>query len=992
MKKTTLIFSFVILTILSYASFTYYRNDPKSLPDLTKESLSEKEDEDPISWAEAQLQKMTIEEKIAQLLVIRVHSNYSSDLLKEIYDQVLQYQLGGVCFFKGSPVKQINITNKLQSVSRIPLLISIDGEWGPAMRLDSCIAFPRQMAMGAMDDSGDLLIYEMGKEIAEQCKALGINVNFAPDADINNNPKNPVINFRSFGEDRESVTRKSLSYIRGMQDNGVSACAKHFPGHGDTGVDSHLDLPVINKSFAELDSLELYPFRAAAIEGVDMVMISHLNVPALDTQINAIATLSYDIVTKLLKKEMGFKGLVVTDAMDMDGLRKFYPKGADAEIMALLAGVDILLLPNSPAVVIPGIKKAIEEGIISEELIDERCLKVLKYKERMGITRHRIIPVEGIYEKLNSDNANQIVEAITAKTLTLLKNEKEIIPLRRADHDNIVLLCIGGEKDSARYRELCAEYGIGYVQTTRSINSQESQQLKKRLSSFDKVIVALLGTNQLPKYNYGVYKESIDFINEFSKEKKLIFSLFGNPYSLDYFGDLSTVPAVVVGYDPSPIAVKSVMKALFGEASFEGKLPVTTRKFEHFSGIILRQKVKSEVSGDFTILPQAINKAIDSIIFKGITDRVFPGCQVVAVKNGNTVFNKSYGYQTYDNRHPVNSLLMYDVASVTKPAATTLAVMKLYDEKRIRLDEKIGTYLPYLSGTDKENLTIEELLTHTSGLHPYIPFYKELVVDGIIDSNYLSNSKTRPYLIEVAKQLYLNPIYLDTIHQRIADSKLGKKSYKYSDLGFLFLKEIVEVITKQSFDEYLYTYFYRPLGLKSTVFNPLERQFPLSSIAPTEIDTAFRLQLVHGYVHDQTAALFGGVCGNAGLFSNAGELAIIFSMLMNDGVYGGYRYLSKETIKRFTSTYPLHGCKRRALGFDTPSFETPSKVLPSAAGHLTYGHQGFTGTVVWCDPENDLIYIFLSNRVYPDTEPNKLAQSKIRLLVHELIYNGIREI
>lgn len=983
MKKAALIISFILLAVAGFA-FSYHWNG-KTAQSGNPNEITQKEESS--GWAESQLQKMSLEEKIAQLLMIRVHSDYSPEILKEVNDKIVLHQPGGLCFFKGSPQKQIKLTNDYQAVSQIPMLIAIDGEWGPAMRLDSCIAFPRQMTMGAMDDSGNPLIYEMGKEVAEQCKALGIDINFAPDVDVNNNPKNPVINSRSFGENRDLVTAKSISYMKGMQDNGLSACAKHFPGHGDTGTDSHYDLPVINKSRKELDSLELYPFRAIVKEGVDMVMISHLNIPALDPEKNSIATLSYNIVTKLLKEELGFEGIIITDGMDMAGLRKSFPHGADAEIMALLAGIDILLLPNDPAIVIPGIVKAIKDSIISEELINERCLKVLKYKERMGLTRHKIIPTKDIYAKLNSDNAKQIVKAIYAKSLTLLKNEKATLPLKREEHKKMALLCIGGDKDSAYYRNLCAEYGIGFVYTPRSVKTADHQRLFSKLSAYDKVVVAVLSTNQLPKYNYGIYKESVTFINELSKRKKVILSLFGNPYALDHFDQLSGISAVVVGYEPSPMAVSVTLKALFGEASFEGKLPVTTRDFKLFSGIMMHNP-EIDLTKAFSLLPQSTIQSIDSVILKGIADQVFPGCQIMAIRHGKTIFNKWYGNQTYSNLQPVNSSLLYDVASITKPAATTLAVMKLYDEKKIRLNDKIGRYLPYLAGTDKAELTIAELLTHTSGLVPYIPFYRELSINGESNSDFLSNTKSPDYSIEVAKNLYLNPVYLDTIHRRMADSKLGRKSYKYSDLGFVFLKEIVEIITEEPFEQYLNRHFYEPLGLKNCCFNPLEKEIPLSLIVPTERDTFFRKQLVHGYIHDQTTALFGGVGGNAGIFSNTGDLAVIFKMLMNGGVYDGKRYLSEATVKRFVTTYPLNGCKRRALGFDTPSFDTPSVVLPSAAARSTFGHQGFTGTSVWCDPENELIYIFLSNRIYPDTEPNKLAQSKIRVIVHELIYNN----
>lgn len=992
MKKLILIITFLCISIVAFSALYKWndwgrsRNSP--LNPKKEKNMQVTEEMDPY-WAENQLKKMSLEEKIAQLLMIRVHSNYVPEVQEEILRQVEQYQVGGVCFFQGGPVRQINLTNRLQKVSKIPLLISIDGEWGPAMRLDSCIGFPRQMALGAMDASGNLLLYEMGKEIAEQCKALGIHINFAPSVDVNNNPGNPVINSRSFGETRELVASKSICYMRGMQDNGLSACAKHFPGHGDTDTDSHHDLPLIKKSRKELDSLEFYPFRKIIDAGVDMVMVSHLNIPSLDQEENSISTLSYSTIMMLLKKEFAFDGIVITDAMDMSGLRKSYPDGADAEIKALMAGVDILLLPNDLETVITGIREAVEEGYVPEELVNEKCLKVLKLKESKGLTRFKKIPTNRIYEKLNSENAERILNEITAQTLTLLKNEEQLLPLRQKDSAKIALLCIGGLPDSTKLREISEQYGIGFIQTDRSINGK-SARLMQQMAPYDRIIVAMLSTNQLPRFNYGIYQESVAFLNELTKNKKIILSLFGNPYSLDHFQQLSRIPAIIVGYQPTTIAVEKALKAIFGEASFEGKLPVSTRDFRVGSGISLLNTALT-IPSTFSILPAGIEKEIDSIINNGISQRIFPGCQILAIQNGKTVFHKSYGDQTYNSGKKITASTLFDLASITKSAATSLAVMKLYDEGKLSLEDKIGNILPYLSGSDKAGITIAELLTHTSGLPAYIPFYKDLLENNTWNPLYMNPTPTPLFKIEAARGVYISSQVPGTILQKIADCKLGRKEYKYSDLGFILLKEAVEKISGQPFETYLTENFYRPLDLKSLCFNPLKNGIPIASVAPTENDQYFRMQVVHGYVHDQTAALFGGVCGHAGLFSNARDLAVIFQLLSNGGIYNGHRYLSNSCVELFTSTYPLHGCERRALGFDTPGFPKKSTILPRDAGSTTFGHQGFTGTVVWCDPENGLTYIFLSNRVYPDAEPNKLAKSGIRLSVHDAVYRGLNE-
>ncbi len=941
------------------------------------------------SFPEKLLKKMTLEEKIAQLLIIRVYSDFSQEKINEIENTVSKYQVGGVCFFKGSPGKQIALTNRLQKVSNIPLLITMDAEWGPSMRLDSCAEFPRQMQLGAMNSAGDTLIYRMGKEVAQQCKALGVHVNFAPTIDVNNNPDNPVINFRSFGELSKLVAEKGVAYMKGMQENGITACVKHFPGHGDTDVDSHYNLPSIHKSRQELDSLELYPFQKLIDAGVEMVMVSHLNVPALDSAKNSIATLSYPIVTQLLKEELGFKGIVITDGMDMSGLRKSYPKGAEAEIQALLAGIDILLLPNDPAEIIPEIKKAVENGTIPLELIDKKCLKMLTLKEKHKLTKFESVSTADLASKLNATPTEQLIEKINAQSLTLLKNEKQIIPISPKELSKTAALYIGIDSDTAIYKTLSDASNMDFFYLTNS--EKNGEQLKQALASYSKVIVNYIYLIDKPKQNYGTHRSSIRFIQELAKSNDVILNMFGNPYALNFFDSLTYMKGVVMAYNPTPNAIKCALQALQGYASFEGKLPISLRHWSALSGItLIRKGLKTNET--FSSLPSKIETKIDSIINYGIKNQVFPGCQVIAVRKGSVIFHKCYGYYTYNERDAVTFSSMYDVASLTKPAATTLAVMKLYDDGKITLHDTIGKYLSYLKNSDKASITIAELLTHTSGLPAFIPFYKNLIVQNRWNRNYLNKTKTGRFTIEVAKGVYLDSSYVDLIHHRIATSESQGKKYIYSDLGFLMLQEMVEQITGEKIDAYLVRHFYRPMELSHTCFNPLHKGVPLQMIVPTEQDRYFRMQLIRGYVHDQTAALMGGVCGNAGLFSTTSNLAVIFQMLMNGGVYDGNRYLSQETVELFTKSYPLHGCFRRALGFDTPNAQKQSDALPKQASLSTYGHLGFTGTSVWCDPDQELIYIFLSNRVYPIAEPNKLSKSNIRVLIHQAVYEGVENL
>lgn len=983
MKRIPFLAMFIVATLLCGAVvISNQRTDYQLVTEKKWHNVAIENDTAFSAWANKMVQLMTLEEKIAQLMMVRVHTNFDEKYNREMVEQIATFQPGGVCFFKGGPLREIGLTNRLQAVSKIPLLVAIDGEWGVAMRLDSCPAFPRQMTLGALPEAADTLIFEMGRTIAKQCALLGIHLNFAPCIDVNNNRNNPVINSRSFGETRELVASKSIQYMKGMQAGGLLTCAKHFPGHGDTETDSHLALPIIKKSYAALDSLEFFPFKQMIGAGVDMVMVSHLNIPALDSS-RAIATLSRRIITELLKEKLGFGGIVITDGMDMKGLRNSFPNGAAAEIEALRAGNDILLLPNELKIVIPAIKAAVESGEISEEVIDEKCRKVLILKAKRNLTTFTPLPTDSVIAQLNDSLTNDLIARIEACALTLLKNDNDILPLRRIDTPKIALFCIGGLQDSAELRALSQQHHLAFFQVDRDIKKGQYATILGRLKPYSKVIVAMLSTNQSIKYKYGVYDDSVHFLQALTKAKPTILALFGNPYALERFPNLEQFSAISVGYQPRVSSVKAMISAFFGDINFVGKLPVSAATFPVRSGISLSIPENLKGSGFSTLSPQT-NRKIEQAVCAAIKDRIFPGCQILAVKNGKTIYRQNFGYQRFNGDDAVTDSTLFDVASMTKSLATTLAVMKLYDLEKLRLSDSVGRFLPYVRGSNKEHLTIAELMTHTSGLPAYIPFYKNISKNQSWDDQFLSKTKKTGFEIPVSDGVFLHESYLDTIHKVLINSKLQKKKYCYSDLGFIFLKEIVEAIAQQPMEAFLAAHFYEPMGLRRTLFRPLER-FSKSQIAPTESDDYFRMHTVEGHVHDQTAAMFGGVSGHAGLFSTADEVAVIAQMLLAGGVWEGTRYLSEKTVKLFTSTYVLHGCRRRALGFDTPDFDHRSRTIPELSSPRTFGHQGFTGTVFWCDPEQQVVYVFLSNRVYPYAEPNRLSKSRLRVLVHEFI-------
>lgn len=926
------------------------------------------------------LDRMTLEEKIAQLLILRVNSTDNEQYNKEFVELVARVQPGGVCFFKGNPTAEASLTRRLQAVSNVPLFVSIDGEWGPAMRLDSCVAFPRQMTLGALSEENDSLIYQMGLEVAEQCKAVGINLNFAPCIDINNNSRNPVINSRSFGENRDKVCRKAALYMHGMQDGGIVTSLKHFPGHGDTESDSHLALPTIRKSRIDLDEMELYPYRQLIKENPDMVMVGHLNIPALDTTKKSVSSLSYTIVSQLLKKELGYNGLIITDGMEMKGVRNQNRFEGDVEIRALLAGADILLLPGETDSVISAIKRAVEEGVISEDLINERCLRVLQFKESHGITNYTSTNSKEIIKWLNRSEAVWVNRQIEEKALTLLKNDDDMLPLNAKTVGNTAFLCVDRKAYQSEYKRIVGEYNLPYFYMDKKISTKEQANIITKLAPYKQIIVAFGGSNQLGGSGYGIDMSSVKLLNRLAKEKQVILIHLGNPYALNYFDSLTNYRAVIDAYQFTPSTVAAAMKACFGQIVCEGTLPVSINEYPAGSGILMSKSVEN-----FSVLPENITQQLDKMLQDGIQNHIYPGCEVIALHHGQPIYHKAFGYLDYNRQEKVTPQTMYDIASLTKVAATTLAVMKLYDNGEIHLTDRIGKYVPYLAGTDKANLTLEELLTHTSGMPAFIPFYKS--IQG--NEKYLRASKSENFSIQVADNLYLRNDYPDTIRYKVAHCKLKEKKYEYSDLNFLLLKDMVENVTMMPIEQFLAETFYQPMGLSHTSFKPLQHGFHKKEIAPTEKDGTFRKQLVHGYVHDQTSALMNGNAGNAGLFSTAEEIGAIFLMLQNGGMYDGERYLSESTVAEFTKMHHLHGCQVRGFGFHTPKATGTSSIVPAAASTHIFGHQGFTGTVVWCDPKEELIFVFLSNRVCPDAEPNNLAKSGIRLKAHELIYKGI---
>ncbi len=934
-------------------------------------------------WVDSVINNMSLDEKIGQLFMVAAFTTKDKINIPELEKLVGQYHIGGVIFFKGNPCKQADVTNEMQSIAKVPLLIGIDAEWGLAMRLDSTINFGYQMPLGAISD--DSIVYKMGHDIALECKRLGINIDFAPVVDVNNNPLNPIINLRSFGENKKDVARKATMYMQALQDQRILAVAKHFPGHGNVDVDSHLDLPVLNQSKAEMDTLELYPFKYLFARGVGGVMTAHLHIPAYDTAQHVGASLSPLITTQLLKNDLNFKGLAFSDALNMKGVSKYYNPG-QLEVKALLAGNDILLYSEDVPKAIEAIKIAIDSGCIDSSYIDDKVRKILEMKQWAGLDTCHYIDLDNITSELNTSTDQILKQHIAEQSITVVKNENNFIPLKNPGNFRIAAVAIGTKMEPQfqdMLRNYCKASCFHY-----SFWSKDSdwQKLKDTLKTFDLVVISLHNVSNRHTDTYGIGDKAIAVINEINRTKPLILVNMGTPYALKFFPDFNTI---IEGYQDDVSFQYAAAEALFGAIGTRASLPVSACT-EYCSA---PDKITKDISRFRYTRPEEAGMAsetldnIDSIVKRAIKEKDMPGCQVLVAKDGKVVYDKSFGNQVYGKTDPVRNYDLYDIASVTKVASTTLAVMKLYEQGKINPSATLDSYLPELKNTDKGDLQIKEVMTHQAGLESWIPFYKNTLIQGSRpDTNYYCNWPNELFTVRVADSLYLNKNYEDSIYHIIIRSPLKNRGkYEYSDLGFILMQHVVEKITGTSLDRYVDSVFYKPLGLGTMTYKPREK-FPLSEIIPTEQDTYFRHQLIHGDVHDPAAAMLGGVSGNAGIFSDANDLAILMQMMLNGGQYAGIKYLKPETIQLFTGKQ--YDTNRRGLGWDKPA--SGSKLSPASqyASDQAYGHTGFTGTCIWADPKYNLIYVFLSNRVYPDASNNNLLKMNVRTDIHDAIYKS----
>lgn len=953
------------------------------LVNLTLDLIQQQENRD--RWVDSTFNRLTEEERIAQLFMVAAYSNRDDSHKDEISRLIKDYKIGGLIFFQGTPTRQAELTNHYQSLSKAPLLISMDLEWGLGMRLDSTLSFPRQLTLGANPDSK--LIYEMGKEIARQCKRLGVHINFAPVVDVNNNPNNPVINDRSFGEDKLNVALKGLAYMEGMQEAGIVACAKHFPGHGDTDKDSHLTLPVINHSRDRLDNIELYPFKVLIANEVKSVMSAHIHIPALDSTPKLAASLSKKITTNLLRDEIGFTGLVFSDALNMKGVSNFYAPG-EVDLAAFLAGNDILLYAEDVRTAIRLFKHAIKDGRIEKDDLSQRVKKILTTKYEVGLADYKPIELQGLTKDLNTPAAKLLQQQLFENALTVVQNKNGLIPLMSLDTLKIASLSIGGESENYFKVSLENYSPVTHFHTGKNTSLTQYQNLLAQISKYNTVIIGLHDMSKYASKNYGLSRETLSFLKDISRVTHAILVVFGSPYSLKFIEDINWL---IVAYEDNPITQGLAAQLIFGGITSQGVLPVTaSEKYYYGMGIstVPGFRLKYTFPEEVGINSAYLNE-IDNIAVNAIADKATPGCQILVAKEGKVIYNKSFGYHTYDSIRIVKNTDLYDLASITKIAGTTISLMNLYDQRQFQLNRKISDYIPGLIKSTIKNTIVKDILTHQAGLRSWIPFYLTTIHDSVYNKIYHTEN-VGAYNVKVANNLYMRNDYRDKIFDEIFNSELNPRpKYQYSDLGFYLLPVIIESLTKMPFDKFLEDTFFAPLGLGTMTFNP-GNKFSEERLVPTENDKTFRKQLVQGYVHDPGAAMLGGISGHAGLFSNANDLAIIMQMLLNRGAYGGVRFISPMTVSMFTKRD--NNESRRGLGFDKPEIDI-YKPQPTAkdASPRTFGHSGFTGTCMWADPDNELVFIFLSNRVNPSAENAKLIKNNVRTDIHQAIYNAIKK-
>lgn len=947
------------------------------------------------AWVDSVYAGLTVDQKIGQLLMVAAYSNRDATHEAELKRLVVEKHVGGLIFFQGGPARQVQMINRLQAAAKIPLMVAMDAEWGLGMRLDSTTSYPFQMTLGAISDVS--LIERMGGAIGRQLQRVGAQVNFAPVVDVNNNANNPVINYRSFGENREEVASRGIAYVKGLEYTGTLAVAKHFPGHGDTGTDSHYDLPVVKHQPERLDSLELYPFRKLIENDVSGVMIAHMSVPTLDPTPNLPTTLSKPVVTDLLKDDLGFKGLIFTDALNMQGVTKYFKPG-ELEKLAFMAGNDVLEFSLNIDSAFHYLKNAVARKEISQQRLEESCKKILLAKYLTGMHQWTAIDSTGLQDDLHRPHEELLNRQLFEAAVTMLQNKNGILPLKELDTLNMVSISIGADELSGFQKRIHSYIEIPHLILPKEATDVEIQTVRDSLSQFNLVLVGLHQGHRIPTNRERLSPKVLSFLEELVSTKPTVIAALRNPYTLANWSWLEDAEAVFTTYQDHAVAQDMAAQLIFGGIGAKGRLPVTVNQkwpagygLMTAGGIRFKYTMPEELGAD----SKRLESRIDSIMSLAITQKAFPGAQVLLAKDGKVFFHKTYGFHTHDSLLVVKEDDIYDLASLTKVTASLPAIMKLHDEGKFDLHARFKDYYPDFKWSNKRNLEFIDILTHQSRLKSWIPFYQTAYKkDSTYKRKTLSLAYSEQYPTRLTESLFLHKDYKKKLVKMIRKSKLNEDpGYVYSDMSFYFYPDIVKNITGTDFQEYLGENFYDRIGAKTLGYNPY-RRYPLSRIVPTEDDNYFRKTLLHGVVHDEGAAMLDGVSGHAGLFGRANDIAAMWQMYLDEGVYGGERYISPQTIEKFSVCQFCEQGNYRAIGFDKPmiNYRKEASSVARQATPSSYGHSGFTGTFVWVDPKYELLYLFLSNRVYPTRNSRAIYELGVRPTIHRIAYEelGIR--
>ena len=962
-------------------------------------------------WVDSIMGAMSIDEKIGQLFMIQAYSNKDEKHTDFIKEMITKYHVGNLIFMQGTPEKQAELTNTYQGLSKVPMLIGFDGEWGLDMRLKNTYRFPWNMTLGSIQDNE--LIRRFGAHLGKHCKRIGIHVNFAPVVDINTNPLNPIIGNRSFGQDKVNVTQKAIAFSQGLQSQDVLATAKHFPGHGDTATDSHKELPILNFDLKRLKDIELYPYSRVFDAGMASVMTAHLDVPALvsnpdykpfdnetttgdKVELNIPASnaksalptsLSKKVVTGLLKKELGFLGLIFTDGLNMKGAAN-YSTSAEIDLAAIQAGNDILLIPQDVPGTVTLMKKSLKDGSLTEERIDESVKKILLAKYKVGLNEYQPIDTLNLVSDLNTVADEVLHKELVKASMTVIKNKKDVLPIQDLKKNQKIAYVALGDDSGADFLSLLKKY----TKITK-ISTDNGEDINKALKDFDIVIVGYHKSNKHPWKSFKFSEEKLTLLETIARKNKIILSVFASPYSLLDVKSFDNIEGILVAYQNSKNAQEIAAQTIFGAISATGKLPVSIQKeFPVGTGIVTKDVKRLQYT-----LPEAVGMSsqklmkVDSVAEVVLKEKMAPGLQVLIARHGQVVYDKSFGFHTDKKKDSVKNSDLYDVASLTKILASLPMLMKAEEERKIPISASLKDILPKFKKSNKDTLTVKEILSHYGRLQAWIPFYT-LTQDSITRKNlneFYSTKKSKKYSIKVADKLYLNKSYKDSIYKYIKEAdQREKEGYKYSDLGYYLMKEALERKYKKSLDQLVQKEFYSSLGANRMTYLPLDK-FDKKEIVPTENDTYFRNQLLHGYVHDMGAAMQGGVGGHAGLFANANDVAKMMQMYLQKGYYGGQRYFKASTFDKFNKRYFESKEVRRGLGFDKPQLNPEILATCGCVSEESFGHSGFTGTYTWADPKSGLIYVFLSNRVHPTMENRGLVKEDIRTEVQRLIQEAI---